>query len=211
MREMWKMKENEARELLCELGRRMWQKGWVASNDGNLSVRLEDGRVLTTPTGVSKGGMRPEDLVLVDIDGTVLSGGRPSSELGMHLKCYQLRPEVNGVVHAHPVAATAFACARRPIDAPILGETLMTVGVVPVTEYAQAGTPALPEALAPLIRDHDAVLLANHGTVTVGRDPEEAYFRMETVEHTAKIHLYAQILGGGVPLSEEEQEKLRRR
>lgn len=204
------MKESEARALLCELGRRMWQKGWVASNDGNLSVRLETGAVLTTPTGVSKGFLRPDDLVVVELDGTVRSGVRPpSSELGMHLCCYRLRPEVSAVVHAHPAAATAFACARRPIDCPILGETLMTLGAIPVTEYAQSGTPALPDALAPLIRDHDAVLLANHGAVTVGADPEQAYYRMETVEHTALIHLYTHLLGGGVPLTREEQDALR--
>lgn len=204
------MKESKARALLCELGRRMWQRGWVASNDGNLSVRLENGTILTTPTGVSKGFLAPDDLVVVEPDGTVRSGAlRPSSELGMHLRCYRLRPEVNAVVHAHPAAATAFACARRPMDSPILGETLMTLGAIPVTEYAQSGTPALPDALAPLIRDHDAVLLANHGAVTVGADPEQAYYRMETVEHTALIHLYTHLLGGGVPLTPEEQDALR--
>ena len=203
------MTESEGRGLLCELGRRMWQKGWVAANDGNLSVRLPDGLILTTPTGVSKGELRPEALVTVDLEGRVCSGGLlPSSELGMHLLCYRLRGDVGGVVHAHPPAATAFACARRAIDAPILGETLMTLGTVPVTEYARSGTPALPEALSPLIREHNAVLLANHGAVTVGEDPLRAYYRMETVEHTALIHLYAGLLGGGVPLPLEEQSAL---
>lgn len=203
------MTESEGRRLLCQLGRRMWEKGWVASNDGNLSLRLEDGRILTTPTGVSKGFLTEEGLVLTDPEGRVLSQGSPSSELGMHLLCYRLRPDVNAVVHAHPAAATAFACARLPIDAPILGEALMTVGPIPVTEYAQSGTPALPAALAPLIRDHDAVLLANHGAVTVGGTAEQAYYRMETVEHTAQIHLNVRLLGGGVPLSLEEQAALR--
>ena len=206
------MKESEARALLCELGRRMWERGWVAANDGNLSVRLDSEAVLTTPTGVSKGALRPEELAVVGLDGALYSGPRPpSSELGMHLLCYRLRPEITAVVHAHPAAATAFACARRPIDRPILGETLMTLGEIPVTEYAQSGTPALPKALAPLIRDHDAVLLANHGAVTVGADPEHAYYRMETVEHTALIHLYTHLLGGGVPLTPEEQDALRPR
>lgn len=209
------MTEAEARLLICEIGRRMWEKGWVAANDGNLSVRLDNGTVLTTPTGVSKGFLRPELLVVVDGEtGRVRAPGAgglaPSSELGMHLTCYALRPDAGGVVHAHPPAATAFACARLPIRRPILGETLMTLGEIPVTAYAQSGTPALPQALAPLIPRHDGVLLANHGAVTLGPDLETAYFRMESVEHTARIHLNARLLGGGVELTPEEAAALRR-
>lgn len=200
------------RALICELGRRMWQRGWVAANDGNLSVRLPEGKVLVTPAGVSKGFLRPEMLLVVDLEGRVLEGVegfRPSSETPLHLMCYRVREAVGGVCHAHPPTATAFACARLPLDRPILSEIAMTLGTVPVAPYGQSGTEELPRAAAPLIAEHDGVLLANHGAVTVGADLEQAYYRMETVEHTAQIHWRAAALGGGVPLTEEQLAALR--
>lgn len=200
------------RELICELGRRMWLRGWVAANDGNLSLKLPGGRVLITPTGVSKGFLEPEMLLVVDLEGKVLertAGFRPTSETAMHLACYRARPDVGGVCHAHPAAATAFACARKAINAPILSEIAMTLGTVPVAPYGQSGTEELPRAILPLLADHDGVLLANHGALTVGADLEQAYYRMETVEHTAAIHLNVRALGGGVELTETQLEALR--
>lgn len=199
------------RLLMCELGRRMWQKGWLAANDGNLSRRLGEGLFLVTPAGASKGFLSPEMLVVVDGLGRLAehSDFRPSSEIQLHLECYRRRAGVGGVCHAHPPAATAFACARLSIDVPILGESLMGLGSIPCTPYGRTGTDALPAAAGPLVADHDAILLANHGALTLGSDLEKAYFRMETVEHTALIHLNARALGGGVPLPPEEVAALR--
>ena len=206
------MTESAGRALLCELGRRMWQRGWVAGNDGNLSLRLENGHILTTPTGVSKGFLSPEQLVVVSLSGDVLvqTGPPPSSELPLHLCCYTLRPEIRCVCHGHPPIATAYACARQPVAAPFLIEALMTLGeLVPVAPYARPGSAALPQSAAPFLADHDAVLLANHGAVTLGREGADAYFLMERLEHTAGICLHAAQLGGGVPLSAEERQALR--
>ncbi len=199
------------RQLICSLGRRMWEKGWVAANDGNLSLRLDNGRFLITPAGVSKGFLTPEMLLLVDDSGVPLgqSAWHPSSETPLHLACYRARPNIGGVCHAHPAAATAFACARIAIDRPILGETVMTLGSVPVADYGRTGTAELPAAVAPLLPDHDAILLANHGALTLGSDLEAAYWRMETVEHTAQIHLNACLLGGGVELTPEQVAALK--
>lgn len=202
------------RLLMCELGRRMWERGWVASNDGNLSRRLGEGLFLLTPAGVSKGALTPDMLVVVDAEGRTVehsSSFRPSSETPLHLECYRRRSDAGGVCHAHSPAATAFACARKAIDAPILGEALMVLGTVPCAPYGRTGTAALPAAAGPLLEDHDAVLLANHGALTLGPDLETAYYRMETLEHTAQIHLNVRLLGGGVPLDAGQAEALRRK
>ena len=201
------------RRLMCELGRRMWDRGWVAANDGILIRRLGEGLYLVTPAGVSKGFLSPEILLVVDREGRCVgdapAGFRPSSETSLHLECYRRRPDVGAVCHAHPPAATAFACARQGLDAPLLGEAVMTLGPVPCAPYARTGTPALPQAAGPLLETHDAILLANHGALTMGSDLEAAYWRMETLEHTAAIHLNLRVLGGGVPLSPEEVAELR--
>lgn len=206
------MTEAEGRALLCELGRRMWRRGWVAANDGNLSLRLDSGAILTTPTGVSKGFLRPEELVLVSQSGEVLvqNGPPPSSELSLHLACYAARPDVGGVCHAHPPAATAFACAHRALEAPFLSEAL-TLGTVPVAPYGRTGTDALVRSVSGLLDGYDALLLANHGALTLGGDLEGAYFQMERLEHTAQICLNLRQLGGGVPLPEEERAALAQR
>ena len=159
------------RRLICELGRRMWERGWVASNDGNLSRRLGEGLFLVTPAGVSKGFLTTDMPVVVDSEGRVVeSSGAylPSSETPLHLECYRRRGDVGGICHAHPPASTAFACAHKALDASILGEALMVLGPVPCAPYARTGTPALSAAAGPLLDDHDAVLLANHGAVTLG-------------------------------------------
>ncbi|MDD4715300.1 MAG: class II aldolase/adducin family protein [Oscillospiraceae bacterium] len=197
------MEYTAQRELLCALGRRMWQRGLVAANDGNLSIRLEGDRFLVTPSGVSKGFLQPGMLLLVDGSGNLLGRSvyQPTSELRMHLFCYRKRPDVNGVVHAHPPAATAFACARRPIDRPILEELHLTLGGgVPVAPYGRAGTEEIPRAIEPLLPGCNALLLSNHGALTLGGDLLTAYYRMESLEHTAKIQLNVLQLGGGVPI-----------
>jgi len=206
------MKYMPERRLFCELGRRMWEKDWVAANDGNLSMRVESDRFLVTPTGVSKGYMTPDMILLLDSSGQLLDPGSPwtpSSELPLHLKSYELRSEINGVCHAHPPYATAFACAHLPIEVPILGETLMNLGSVPCAPYARTGTQALSLVAAPLLAKYNGILLANHGAVTLGSSLEAAYLRMETLEHTAKIHLNTRLLGGGIPITSEEAAKLR--
>lgn len=201
------MNEAAQRKLLCAFGRRMWERGLVAGTDGNLSLRLGGDRFLITPSGVGKGFLEPEMLAVVDGLGRTLekSPYPPSSELPMHLCCYRERPDVNAVVHAHPAAATAFACARRPIQRPILEELLLTLGgVVPVAPYGRAGTKEIPAAIAPLLREHNALLLSNHGALTLGPDLQTAYYRMESLEHGARIHLNALALGGGVPIGGAE-------
>lgn len=202
------------RAELCAYGHKLWQRGWVAANDGNLSMRLPDGAILVTPTGVSKGDLEPRMLLVCDTEGKLLEENpdfRPSSETMLHLCIYRERPDVGGVCHAHSPAATAFACARRPIDEPILGESIMCLGPeVPVAHYGRTGTAALPEAVKPLLHREKvcAVLLSNHGAVTFEKDLKTAYWRMETLELTAQIHLNARLLGGGVKLTEQQVQEL---
>lgn len=207
------MKYMPERRLICELGKKMWDKGWVAGNDGNLSMKAGPDRFLVTPTGVSKGAMTPDMIVLVDGEGEPLDEGSPwdtSSELGLHLMCYDVRPGVGGVCHGHSPAATAFACARKPLHADCLGEAVMVLGTVPCSSYAATGTTDLPKAVQPHVLKNDAVLIANHGAVTLGRSLEEAYYTMERLEHTALISLYVAQLGGGVALTKEEKKALGR-
>lgn len=202
--------EQEARELILEVGRRLYQRGFVAANDGNISVMTAPGVLWATPTGVSKGFMTADMLVRTDLDGTVLEGSaRPSSELKMHLRAYRENPEIRAVVHAHPPVSTAFAIAGIPLDQPILSEAVMQLGAVPVAPYAQPGTRAVPDSIAPFCRTCRAVLLANHGAVTWGASLMEAYFRMESLEHYAQTTLNSvYLLGRARPLSPEQVEAL---
>ncbi len=196
--------------LIAEIGRRLDRRGFTASNDGNISVREPDGTFLITASGSRKGYLHEAEVIRIDREGRVLHGaGRPSSETAMHLAAYQARWDVCAVVHAHPPAATAFAVAREPLDQPILPELVATLGVVPVAPYGTPGTPDLVRSLLPYIREHDAVLLANHGAVTFGPDLEEAYFRLERLEHAARILLYARSLGKTSILTPEDVVRLR--
>ena len=182
----------ELREQICDVCHKMWQKGWVAANDGNVSVKLEDGTFLATPTGMSKSFITPEKLVHIDGDGNILEaeeGCRPSSEIKMHLRCYQEREDVGAVLHAHPPVATGFAVANKPLDEYSMIETVIALGSVPVTPYGTPSTYEVPEAIAPYLGEHDAVLLQNHGALTVGADVITAYYRMETLELFAQISL----------------------
>jgi L-fuculose-phosphate aldolase len=181
----------------------------VASTDGNISVRLDPRRVLTSPTSVSKGMMSPEDLVVTDLHGHTLSGRRsPSTELAMHLLIYSRRPDVNAVCHAHPPTATGYAAAGLPLNRAILAELVVSLGCIPVARYGTPGTPELTEAIEPLLQSYDAILMANHGVVTFGPDLLTAFFRMETTEHFARVALVTEFLGKQVLLSGEDVEKL---
>ncbi len=182
----------EAREMICEIGRRVYNRNYVAANDGNISVKVGLNEIWTTPTGVSKGYMTPDMMVKMDLSGQVLSGNlKPSSEVKMHLRVYNENPEVNAVVHAHPPVATSFAIAGIPLDKPVLPEAIVLLGNVPVAPYALPGTQEVPDSIAPYCKTHNAVLLANHGALTWGRDLMEAYFRMESLEHYATILMYS--------------------
>ena len=200
----------EEREAVCRVGRLLYDRGYVAANDGNISVKVAENRLLITPSGVSKGRMTPEMLLVTDMDGTVIEGDRhPTSEGKMHLEVYRGRPDVNAVVHAHPPVSTAFAVCRRGLETPYLSELVAGLGQVPcTTSFAMLSTEEVPESVRPYLADYNALLLANHGALAWGGDLWEAFDRLETVEHTAKIVLNAQLLGGGVPLTEEEVERL---
>ena len=200
----------QEREAGCRVGKLRDERGYVAANDGNISVKVGEDRLLITPYGVSKGRMTPEMLLVTDLDGNVLEGDRhPSSEGKMHLEVYRGRPDVNAVVHAHPPVATAFAVCRRGLETPYLSELVAGLGQVPcTTSFAMLSTEEVPESVRPYLEDHNALLLANHGALAWGGDLWEAFDRLETVEHTAKIVLNARLLGGGVPLTEEEVERL---
>src|SRR6516162_8161758 len=200
----------QLRDEIVHFGRLLHQTGLVAATDGNLSVRLDDGNFLCTPTLMSKGMMAAGDLVVVDAAGHKIAGERNvSSELAMHLFIYRNRPDVGAVVHAHPPTATGFAAAGMPLDSALCSEIVITLGTVPLANYETPGTPELAEALAPLVGDHDAILMANHGVVTYGEDLLTAYMNMETVEHYAKIALVTHMLGKQQPLSDTHVSKLR--
>src|SRR5579864_8894467 len=179
--------EDEHRRDICAVGRWFHQRNFIAATDGNISLRLGSNRVLTSPTGVSRGMMSPDELVVTDNAGNKISGYRnPSSELAMHLLIYRLRPDVNAVCHAHPVVATGYAAAGIALDKPLLCELVVGLGTVPVARYGTPGTPELTAALEPLVEGHDAILMANHGVVTYGPDLLTAFLRMETTEQDRK-------------------------
>ena len=187
----------------------MYARGYVASNDGNISIRLDDDTILTTPKSVSKGFMTPDMMVVVDLDGKKIRGTRDaSSELLMHLEVYRNRPDVRAVVHAHPPTATGFAVAGIPLDRAVLAEVVTTLGSIPIAEYGTPSTPELPAAVRKYIKAHDGLLLANHGALTVAADVFGAYYKMETIEHFAKISLVARQLGREHLLSREEVQRL---
>src|ERR671913_454482 len=201
--------EEQIRADIVEAGRRLYARSYIASNDGNISARLDDRRLITTPKSVSKGFMTPDMMVVVDFDGRKVSGERePSTELPMHLEIYRNRPDVGGVVHAHPPLATGFAVAGIPLTRAVLAEVITTLGSIPIAEYATPSTSELPDAVRKYIKAHDGMLLANHGAVTCGPSVMAAYYKMETIEHFAKISLVARLLGREHLISREEVERL---
>ena len=201
--------ETTYRREIVRFGRMLCEGGFVAATDGNLSVRLEANRILVTPTCASKGRMRPSDMVIVDLDGKLLSGKRAvTSELGMHLLIYRLRADVKAIVHAHPPTATGFAAAGMGLTEPLVSEVVMGLGSIPLARYGTPGTSELTQSLEPYVPNYDAILMSNHGVVAYGETIEQAYMRMETVEHFAKIALVTHLLGRQKPLRGPDLEKL---
>lgn len=200
--------EAAARELIVRIGRMMYDRSLVVASDGNLSIRLDAERILATPTGVSKGRLSPDALAVVAPDGTALNDVRASSEIKMHLLVYRERADVRAVCHAHPAHGTAFAVAGVALDEPVLSEVVLTLGCIPVAPYGTPSTAELTDSMLPYVRNHDALLLANHGAVAYGRDLWQAFDRMETLEHAARITLLARSLGGASPLAPDQIEKL---
>lgn len=200
------LNDEQAKEAIIEIGKRMFAKGFVAANDGNISVKVSDNTLWSTPTLVSKGYMTEDMLVKVDLDGNILEGSlKPSSELKMHLRVYKENPDVYAVTHAHPPVATAFAIAGIALDQAILPEAVVNLGVVPVTKYASPGTKEVPDSIAPFCKTHNGVLLQNHGALTWGRDPFEAYYRLESLEFYATASMYTRnILGKQIILNDEQ-------
>lgn len=201
--------EREHRQDIVEIGRLVYQKGWVAANDGNISIRLDQDRILATPTGVSKGMMHPDDLIVCDCLGNKIQGRKErTSEIAMHLTIYNMRPDIQAVVHAHPPVATGFAAAGKPLNLALLPEVIIGLGCVPLAGYGLPGTSELTEPMLPYIPKYDAILMANHGAVCYGEDVYKAFFRMETMEHFARISLVAELLGGARVLPKVEVDKL---
>jgi len=201
--------ERQHREDICRFGKSLHERSYVAATDGNLSVRLDPDTILCTPTMMSKGMMEPEDLVVVNMAGRRVTGRRNvSSEIAMHLLIYKLRPDVHGVVHAHPPTATGYAAAGLPLNQALVSEIVISLGCIPLAQYATPGTAELTQALEPLVPNYDAILMANHGVVTYGSDLLQAYMKMETVEHFACITMVTHLLGRQQLLSDEDVRKL---
>lgn len=202
------MDEQTARRDLIQICHLMYERSYVVSSDGNVSVQLDDGRVLATPTMTCKGRMTEDLIAVTDLEGRPLNDRRASSELAMHLLIYRERPDVKAVCHAHPPHGTAFAVAGLPMDQPILSEVILTLGCVPLAEYGTPSTDELTNAMRPLVKHHNALLMANHGAVAYGGDLWQAFDRLETLEHTARIAILSRLLGGSRNLPPEAIEKL---
>ena len=201
--------ERKHREEIVRYGRMLHERCFVAAMDGNLSVRLKDDRILVTPTCVSKGAMKAADMVIVDPEGKRVAGRRNvTSEVGMHLLIYRLRPDVKAIVHAHPPTATGFAAAGIALTEPLVCEVVMGLGCIPLARYGTPGTSELAQTLEPYVPNYDAILMSNHGVVTYGDTLEHAYMKMETVEHFAQIALVTHLLGRQQPLKQVEIDKL---
>lgn len=204
------MDENQAKKTICDIGKRMYDRNYVAANDGNISIRTGDNRIVCTPTGVSKGYMTPDMMVVVDLDENQISGSlKVSSEVKMHLKVYKENQNVRAVTHAHPLVATSFSIAGIDLDFPITPEAVILLGKVPIAPYAKPGSEDMANSIAPFCRDYNAVLLANHGALTWGRDILEAYYRMESLEHYAHMLMYTtRIINSYNILSKEDVDAL---
>ena len=206
MNQEWELKRD-----IIEIGRRIWTRGYVGANDGNITVALNDSELLTTPHGVSKGFMTPEMIIKVDRNAKVIAGNskyHPSSEVKMHLEVYKERPDVKSVIHAHPTYATSFAVAGIPLDKCVLPEAILVIGAVPTAKYGLPSTMELAESIQEHVKHSDAILLENHGAITLGTDLFDAYYKMETLEHAATIVWKAIQLGNVNVLSEDERGRL---
>lgn len=186
------------RQQICDIGKRIYDRGMVAANDGNISVKVAEDMYLCTPTGVSKGFMTPESICLIDGKGSVIEayeGYRPSSEIKMHLRVYEKRSDVGAVVHTHPAFATSFAVMGQPLNRPIMSEAVVSLGCVPLAKFALPSTTQVPDSIEPYLDDFDAVLLENHGALTWGGDLTNAYMKMESVEFYAQLMYRTKLLG----------------
>lgn len=205
------LQEYEIKVKMCEIGKRVYGRGMVAANDGNFSVKISENEILCTPTGISKGFMTPEMICKVDAKGNVLEATapyKPSSEVKMHLKIYEMREDVNAVVHAHPMYATAHAICGKALDKQIMPESTIFLGDVPVAAYGMPSTTEIPDAIAPFLETHDAVLLANHGALAWGADIEAAYHKMEGLEFYAQLLYLTDSMGGAKELPQNEVDRL---
>jgi L-fuculose-phosphate aldolase len=201
--------ERELRQDIIDVGKLVFQKGWVAANDGNITIRLDKDRILATPTQICKGMMDQDDLIIVDMKGNKIEGRREcTSEIAMHLTVYELRPDIRSVVHAHPPVATGYATAGKALNLALLPEVIIGLGCVPLADYGLPGTPELTKPMLPLIPKYDAILMGNHGAVCYGADVYKAFFKMETMEHFARIAFVAEMLGGAKVLPRQEVDKL---
>jgi L-fuculose-phosphate aldolase len=203
--------EGELRRELVRFSKWLSRLGFTPGTSGNLSVRLDEDRLLVTPTGMSKYLLKAADMVIVDLRGRLLAGTRKvTSEVSMHLAVYQSRNDVGAVIHSHPPIATGFACAGQALDRMLCQEAVMTLGVVPLARYATTGTEEVAASLIPFVPGHDAILLANHGAISYGPTLLEAFQRMETLEHIAEVDLVAHQLGTPRPLGVDQVEQLHR-
>ena len=203
--------EYEIKKQICDIGKRIYNRGMVAANDVNISVKISDNEFLCTPTGVSKGFMTPEYICKVDADGNVIQankGFKPSSEIKMHMRVYKERPDVQAVVHAHPIYATSFAIAGIPLTQPIMPEAVIALGCVPIAEYGTPSTHEIPDAVSKYLQYYDAVLLENHGALAYSDSLLAAYHKMESLEFYAELLFLSKQLGGPQELSEAQVEKL---
>jgi L-fuculose-phosphate aldolase len=202
--------EIKYKKLICDIGKRVYDKGFVAANDGNISVRISETEFLITPTGVSKGFMTPNMIVKVDDNGNILEGDyQPTSEMKMHLLIYKERPDIQAVVHVHPPYATAFAIAGISLDQAIMPESVVYLGSIPLAEYGTPSTEEVPNAVQKHVKNHQGVLLENHGALTWGKDLEHAFYLMESLEFTAKINWLAKQINGDRELSKKHVERLK--
>lgn len=205
-------KEKQLRDQICDIGKRIYMKDMIAANDGNISAKLEEGVFICTPTGTSKGFMTPDMLCKIDAKGELIEenshGLTPSSEIKMHLKIYEERKDVNSVVHAHPLHATAYAICHMPLDKQIMPEATISLGIVPLAKYGAPSTDELPESLVPFLQDYDVVLMSNHGAVSYGSDVISAYYKMESLEFYAKLLYLSNNIGKPKEFSNEEVQKL---
>jgi L-fuculose-phosphate aldolase len=201
--------KDELKADICEVGRRLYERRYIAAGEGNVSIRVSDGELLATPTGVCKGYMTPDMIVTCDLSGKQLAGDmRVSTEIQMHLAVYKAREDVKAIVHAHPPTSTGFAVAGVPLNKAVLAEVVVTMGCIPLAEYGTPSTKELADSVERLVRMSDGLLLSNHGALTVGKDIFDAYYKMEVVEHFAEVSLVSRVLGGERLLTGDEVSRL---
>lgn len=203
-----KQQESEARAHLIEVARLCYERRYICGTEGNFSIRLDDDVILTTPAGSCKGRVREDELVLTSFAGKPINGGKPSTELSMHLTCYGARPEIKAVVHAHPTVAVGFTVAGKTLAKCVLPEVVCTLGTIPTAPYATPSTAEVSKSIEEIVKERDALVLDHHGALAVGSSIWDAYYKLETLEHHAETMLVAHMLGGVQPLSTINVQKL---